>query len=83
MSEVNKSSPPLPPVSHSRFDIDQVLFYSTASAIMEEYDIMRKKTIKNGLQSAIFDFIPAIFVLSYPCVRPYILFYIHGTDVLH
>ena len=36
-------------------------------------EIMRKK----------FDFISAKFVMGYPCVRPYILFYIHGPAILH
>ena len=30
-----------------------------------------------------FDCINAKFVLGYPCVRPYILFYIHGPVILH
>ena len=29
------------------------------------------------------DFISAKFVMGYPCVRPYILFYIHGPAILH
>ena len=45
-------------------------------------EIMRKKT-KNDRLSAILDFISAKFVMDYPCVRPYILFYIHGPAILH
>ena len=45
-------------------------------------EIMRK-TIKNGRLAAILDFISAKFVMGYPCVRPYILFCIHGTAILH
>ena len=29
-----------------------------------------------------FDYISAKFVMVYPCARPYILFYIHGSAVL-
>ena len=29
------------------------------------------------------DFIAAKFVMGYHCVRPYILFYIHGPAILH
>ena len=43
--------------------------------------VMRKKTIKNGLISAILDFISAKFVMGYPCVIPEILFYIHGSAI--
>ena len=43
---------------------------------------MRKK-IKNGQLVAILDFISAKSVKGYPCVRHYILFYIHGPAILH
>ena len=33
--------------------------------------------------AAILDFISAKFVMGYPCVRHYILFYIHGPAILH
>ena len=42
---------------------------------------MRKKTIKNDLESAILNFISAKFVMSYPYVSPYILFYMHGPSI--
>ena len=47
-------------------------------------EIMRKKKLNGGL-AAILDFRPitAKFVTSYPCVRHYILFYIHGPAILH
>ena len=32
---------------------------------------------------AILDFITAKFVMGYPCVRHYILFYIYGPAILH
>ena len=38
-----------------------------------------KKTIKNHCQS---DFIPAKFVMGYPCVSPHVLFYMHGPIIL-
>ena len=44
-------------------------------------EIMRK-TILNGRLAAILDFISAKFVMGYPCVRPYILFYIYGPAIL-
>ena len=34
--------------------------------------------MKNDRHSAILNFISAKFVMSYPCVSPYILFYIQG-----
>ena len=43
---------------------------------------MRKKKL-NGRLAAILDFISAKFIMGYPCVRPYILFYIHGLAILH
>ena len=42
---------------------------------------MRKKL--NGRLAAILDFITAKFVMGYPCVRHYILFYIHGSAIFH
>ena len=36
----------------------------------------------NGRLAAILDFIGAKFVMGYPCVRHYILFYIHGPAIL-
>ena len=46
------------------------------SAIMKD-EKMRKKKL-NGR-----DFITGKFVIGYPCVRHYILFYIHGPAILH
>ena len=43
---------------------------------------MRKKNL-NGRLAAILDFITAKFVMGYPFVRHYILFYIHGPAILH
>ena len=42
-----------------------------------------EKMRKNGRLAAILDFISAKFVMGYPCVRPYILFNIHGPAILH
>ena len=41
-----------------------------------------KKTVKNDQQSAILDFIFAKLIVGYPCVSPYILFYMHGPAIL-
>ena len=38
---------------------------------------------KNGPMAAILNFISAKFVMSYPSVRHYILFYINGLAILH
>ena len=38
--------------------------------------------ILNSRLTAILDFISAKFVIGYPCVRPYILFYIYGPAIL-
>ena len=45
-------------------------------------EIMRKKNWIGRL-AAILDFISAKFVMGYICVRPSILFYIHGPAFLH
>ena len=37
---------------------------------------------KNERHSAILDFISAKFIMGYPCVSPYILFYMHGPAIL-
>ena len=52
------------------------------SAIMQDFQDNEKKN-KNGRLAAILDFITAKFVIGYPCVRHYILFYIHGPAILH
>ena len=41
-----------------------------------------RKTFKNDRQSAILDFILAKFIMGYPCVSPYILFYMYGPAIL-
>ena len=43
----------------------------------------QKKLNINGRQSFILNFISAKFVMRYPCVIPYILFYTHGQAILH
>ena len=52
------------------------------SAIMQDFRDNEKKKLKGRL-AAILDFITAKFVMVYPCVRHYILFYIHGGAILH
>ena len=42
---------------------------------------MRKKL--KGRLAAILDFISAKFVMGYPCMIHYILFYIYGPAILH
>ena len=42
-----------------------------------------KKKNWNGRLAAILDIINAKFVMGYHCVRPSILFYIHGPASLH
>ena len=52
------------------------------SAIMQYFQDNEEKKIKDGRPAAILDFTSAKFVMGYPCVRPYILFYIHGPAIL-
>ena len=52
------------------------------SAIMQDFQDNEKKNL-NGRLAAILDFISAKFVMGYPRVRHYILFYIHGPAILH
>ena len=52
------------------------------SAIMQEFQENEKKNL-NGRLADILAFITAKFVMGYPCVRYYILFYIQGTAILH
>ena len=40
-----------------------------------------KKFFLNGQLAAILDFISVKFVMGYPCVRHYILLYIHGPAI--
>ena len=49
---------------------------------MQHFQNNEKKTIKNDCQSAILDFNFAKFIMGYPCVSPYILFYVHGPAIL-
>ena len=49
---------------------------------MQDFRGNEKKKLNSKLQ-AILDFLSAKFVMGYPCVRPYILFYIHGPATLH
>ena len=49
---------------------------------MQDFRDNDKKQFNERL-AAILDFISAKFVMGYPCVRPYILFYIHGPAILH
>ena len=49
---------------------------------MQDFQENEKKTNKNDSKSAILDFISAKFSMGYPCVSPYILFYMHGPAIL-
>ena len=49
---------------------------------MQDFRDNEKKTIKSDRQSSILDFISAKFIMGYPCVSPYILFYMHGPAIL-
>ena len=49
---------------------------------MQHFRNSEKKTIKKDRQSAILDFISAKFIMGYPFVSPYILFYMHGPAIL-
>ena len=52
------------------------------SAIMQDFRDNEKKKF-TGRLAAILNFIIVKFVMGYPCVRHYILFYIHGPAILH
>ena len=52
------------------------------SAIMQDFPD-NEDFFLNGWLAAILDFISVRFVMGYPCVRPYILFHIHGPAILH
>ena len=52
------------------------------SAIMPDFRDNGKKNL-NGPLADILYFITAKFVMGYPCVRHYILFYVHGPAILH
>ena len=49
---------------------------------MQDFRDYEKKNLNDRLV-AILDFITAKFVMGYPCVRHYILFYIRGPAILH
>ena len=58
------------------------------SAIMQDFlDSKKKKQIKKKKKKwsfgSHFGFFSVKFVMGYPCVRHYILFYIHGPVILH
>ena len=50
------------------------------SAIMQDFQDNKKKKCRLAV---IWDFLSAKFVMCYPCVRHYILFYIHSPAILH
>ena len=52
------------------------------SVIMQDFRDNEEKINKNSRPAAILDLTTAKFVMGYPCVRPYILFYIHGPAIL-
>ena len=52
------------------------------SAIMQDFQD-NEEQIWNGRLAAILDFISVKFVMGYHCVRPSILFYIHGPANLY
>ena len=49
----------------------------------EEAEVPRSHKISEIMRKVLFYFMTAKFVMGYPCVRHYILFYIHGPAVLH
>ena len=49
---------------------------------MQDFRDDEKKNL-NGRLTAILDFITEKFVMGYPCVRHHLLFYIHGSAMLH
>ena len=81
-----RKQPSVSPVGHFKFIIDQqvfsrfILFYRFS--YYATFPRKWEKTIKNDRQSAILDFISANFIMDYPCVSPYILFYMHGPAIL-
>ena len=52
------------------------------SAIMQDFRNSEKKK-KKWPTGSHFGFFTVKFVMGYPCVRHYILFYIHGPAILH
>ena len=51
------------------------------SAIMQDFRDNKGEKKLNGRLAAILDFTSAKFVMGYPCVRPYIVFYIHDQVI--
>ena len=49
----------------------------------EVAEVHRSAIMQDFRHNAILDFISGKFVMGYPCVGPYILFYIHGPAILH
>ena len=49
---------------------------------MQHFRNNGKTKLKMAALAAILDFISVKFVKGYSCVRPYILFYIHGPAIL-
>ena len=58
-----------------RYDEYEYCFTSLSEMIRDEKLSDRR--------AAILDLISAKFVMGYPCVKPYFLFYIHGPAILH
>ena len=57
------------------------------SAIMQDFRDSKKnknrKKLKKWPTGSLFGFFTVKFVMGYPCVRHYILFYFHGPVILH
>ena len=49
---------------------------------MQHFRDIEKKQLKMTRQSAILCFISAKFIMGYPCLSPYILFYMHGPAIM-
>ena len=50
-------------------------------AEVDRLAILLQNNEKKMIRLGILDFISAKFVMDYPCVIPYILFYIHGPAI--
>ena len=61
--------------------LSDIFVWRMRSAIMQDFWDNEKKTMKNGRLAAFFAFISANFVMGYICLRPYILFHIHGPAI--
>ena len=53
------------------------------SAIMQDFRNSEKNKNKKNKNGRYFGFFSVKFVMGYPGVRHYILFYIHGPVILH